>query len=184
MSFTARQRPNHSQGTVIWHLTCSRASLDPAGEHHNLFLRLGASQVSCLAGFWFSPALLVVNSYCVARVQGKSAQVLWGQGEELMIPLCWNRLSRSECHPVGGKYHMGHPGDMGVPNQLLSATVWDSRGFRLCDWGLWSCPLEGCRCPALCSWRTCQLISSSLQDKLNLALLITRSLKAHWGLVL
>lgn len=92
MSFTARQHPSHPQGTVIWHLTCSRASLDPAGEHPKLFLPGRVLIQSC-------SALLVINSYFAARVQGKSAQVLWGQGEDLMIPLCWNWLSRNEHQP-------------------------------------------------------------------------------------
>lgn len=140
MSFTARQHPNRPQGTAIWHLTCSRASLDTAGEHHKLFLRLSASQVSCLAGFWFSPVMPLNNSYCAARVQGKSSRVPWGQGEELMIPLHWNGLSRSEHHPVGSRCCTGNPGDMEVPNWLLSATVWDLRCRSViegCGHALW-----------------------------------------------
>lgn len=86
MSLTVGQHPKHPQGTAIWHLTCSRASLDPAGEHHDPAWRV--SFQSC-------PALLVIYSHCVSRVQWKSALVPRGQGEELIIPLCWNQLSWS-----------------------------------------------------------------------------------------
>lgn len=58
-------------------------------------------------------ALPVINYYCVARVQGKSAQVSCRQAEELMILLCWNRLNRSEHHHVGSRHSAGNPGDMG-----------------------------------------------------------------------
>lgn len=128
-------------------------------------------------------ALPVINYYCVARVQGKSAQVSCRQAEELMILLCWNRLNRSEHHHVGSRHSTGKPGDMGVPTWLPSATKWDARYRSViagCGLALW----RDFFAQHFVSWTTCQLTSSSLQDKLNLPLLISRSLKLHWGLVL
>lgn len=74
-------------------------------------------------------------------------------------------------------------GDMEVPNLLPSATMWDSRWRSVtegCGHALWRDAIAH----HFVSWRICQLTSSSLQDKLNLALLISRSLKPHWCLVL
>lgn len=80
---------------------------------------------------------------------------------------------------------LGH-GDWGHGGPKLTA-ISHHVGFKVevCDWkgcghALWRDAIAH----QFVSWRICQLTSSSLKDKLNLALLISRSLKPHWGLVL
>lgn len=97
------------------------------------FLRLSASQVSCLAGFWFSPALLCSLLILTVQQGCRGSMLKSFEGKELVILLCWNWLSRSEHHPVGNSCCFGNPGDMGFQNWLPSATVWDSKGIQGAD---------------------------------------------------
>lgn len=176
-SLAARQHPTHPQGTVICHLSCSKASVDPAGEHHNLYLRFSAPPGPAgRVSIHYGSALLVINSCCAAKMQGEPAEVL---GRMVDDPLCYNWLSRNEHHPMGYKSCTGNLGDRGSQND------WDPKGFKV-QIDL----IEGC---GHLFWRdmiaqhffTWNLPSScSLQDKLNLALLSARSLKSCWGLVL
>lgn len=66
MSFTARQHPDHPQGTAVQHLICFRASLNEAGDYYNLVLSLSSFQVFCMKVFWFCSALLysLIFLYC------------------------------------------------------------------------------------------------------------------------
>lgn len=143
-SLAARQHPTHPQGTVIWHLSCSKASVDPAGEHHNLYLRFSAPPGPAgRVSIHYGSALLVINSCCAAKMQGEPAEVL---GRMVDDPLCYNWLSRNEHHPMGYKFCTGNLGDMGFPKWLGSKGI---QGADRSDWGLWSSLLKGHDCSAL-----------------------------------
>lgn len=112
------------------------------------------SQTQCLPGvlrgrvlIQSCSALLITNSYCAARVQGKYAHVLWGE-----------RISRSPvlelteqkwASPHGQQLLFWESWGHGGPK--LTA-VNHSVGFKVqvCDWRLLSCSLEGFHCSALC----------------------------------
>lgn len=112
----ARQHPMHTQGTGIWHLSCSKASVDPAGEHHNLHLRPRASHRSCWQGF----NSLCLCSACYWFLLGskgvrRACSSPKGAGGIVNDTLCQNWLSRNDHHPVGYRCCTGNLEDMGVP---------------------------------------------------------------------
>lgn len=126
----ARQHPMHTQGTGIWHLSCSKASVDPAGEHHNLHLRPRASHRSCWQGF----NSLCLCSACYWFLLGskgvrRACSSPKGAGGIVNDTLCQNWLSRNDHHPVGYRCCTGNLEDMGVPKWLVSKEIWGA--------GLW-----------------------------------------------